>query len=340
MVVPIAGVKDWYARDKKESVIPLDNAPKTISLACSTTGIITMAYYYVPTVLNPEPPDVLKMNLIQRRTEDVFYQQYFFKTLENTILISGRDANGKNLRFDQSAIDEGRVFVRVNGISMVLGNAFTADVNAILSTVGTTSTITFKNVIFSNSSVDVSVYLQKSTIERTLTFTPNYVSSVNSTLGSWNNIKSVKEYGADGNLKPNHWWIYTCSTQGVIITSSRLQMIGLYLDDSANTALINDALNNFADVRFLLASAPYGNVDRYLNYFVSGDVLRNEFALSSLSETPYQLYADLTAVTEMFPPFQLIADSFIAPDIITTTNSIPSDTTATRLSGKKIIGPV
>ena len=79
----------------------------------------------------------------------------------------------------------------------------------------------------------------------------------------------------------------------------------------------------------------------YLNFFIDTSVLASNYSLSSVITTVTELFASDTALRELYPPLQLkYDDSFVTPDVNSTTDKVSSVTPENRLSGKKILGPV
>jgi hypothetical protein len=175
-----------------------------------------------------------------------------------------------------------------------------------------------------------------------LPFVANRTFNVSLNSGSWGNVRWIKEYDSTGLLKVNKWWLYSCVSLDVIPGSARLKLEKLYAEDGTTVLLQEEQLSN---IRLLLASTPYENTDRYLNFYVDCAKLNQDFALSSVTTSVDELYAD-DALVEIFPPFQLIKNptlsisSFVTADTFTTSSSVPTDTVNTRMSGSKIIGPV
>src|SRR5207253_118490 len=87
--------------------------PDTIDLATSKQGALTIA---VRATSESILSDSITLRLLQRVGKDIQFTQYTFKPQSVTSAITGKDVNGKNLRFDTAAINEDRVQVRVDGI--------------------------------------------------------------------------------------------------------------------------------------------------------------------------------------------------------------------------------
>jgi hypothetical protein len=325
---PVAGLTNWYPRGQKPVVTPAVVPVPPLSLSTSTGGDLTLAVYA------PAPASGATVNLQQLITENIAYADYLFTVTSLTpknhygnTVISGRDSNGRNLLFSTETIAAGLVFVLVNGVQVLPG----ASANQY---VLTANTITFNYGLAAGAVVNVSVYSQPTTIPRTLTFVPNTSFSPSVGPGSWGNVQFIEEYDdSTGALKPNKWWLYTCTNIAEFATASDLLLVSITLGASPTPIDLTTA-------RFLLSSQPHENVDRYLNFYVDPVVLSEGYALSSATASITEIYAADTAVVELYPPFQLISSSFITADVITQVATVPTDPTLTRLAGTKIIGPV
>jgi hypothetical protein len=317
-----AGLVDWYPRGQSVDVTALTSTEQTMKLSCSAIGVLSLAVKVNQQFVELYPS--LTVKFIQRRIDDIAFTLYQFKTASlSTDIISGRDISGKILRFNQLAIDEDRVFVRVNGVLSTLNSDFTL----------TTDIVTFTNILPIGASIEISVYTARDTISRELIFTAN--NSVSATVGSgaWGNIRyCIDDDGYE-------WWIYSCNSVSTIPTSARLKISSITAAGPGNPAL------GMQDVRILLASPPYENVDRYTNFYIDGSVMAQDFVLSTLLGTVNEMYADYSAMVEIYPPLKLVynttmtASSFVTNDVFTASYAITTDTPAVRLSGTKIIGP-
>lgn len=258
-VAPRADLTDWYPRGHTPSITAEEVTPPPISLSCSSTGVLTLAIYQSDAEAMSANRTTVFVKLTQRRSEDIAYQQYLFRYNTPTTLISGKDTTGKNLRFDQVMIDEGRVFVRVNGVARFPGS--TGD-----EIVFTPNTVSFNSEVAAQSTIDITIYTEKDTIEKTIAFNANRTFVVNTNSGSWGNVRYVEEFGNNGALKPNKWWLYSCTSHGGIAPSARLRFEEIY---EANGTTIAIPETQFDRLRFLIASEPLQNADRYLNFYVS-----------------------------------------------------------------------
>jgi hypothetical protein len=232
--------------------------------------------------------------------------------------------------------DEGRVFVRVNGVARFPGSG---DDEIVLSP----NTVSFNSEVSAQSTIDISVYTEKDTIEKTITFNANRTFIVNTNSGAWGNVRYVEEFGSDGQLKPNKWWLYSCTSHGALAPSSRLRIEEILEADGITTAIPDTEFNR---LRFLIASQPLENADRYLNFYVSVEDLHSNFALLTGNSSSTDILADSHSLRETYPPLQLKYDavlsqsSFVTSDVFTSDSTIQIDTSQTRLAGKKIIGPI
>jgi hypothetical protein len=315
-----AGLVDWYPRGQSIDITALTVPEQTMKLSCSSTGVVSLAIRTNAVYVRTNPS--LTVKFIQRRIDDISFTLYQFKIISfATNIISGRDASGRILRFNQLAIDENRVFVRVNGVLSTLISDFTL----------APDTISFTNDLPIGASIEISVYAAKDTISRELIFVANNSTSATVGSGSWGNIRWYTDDNED------QWWIYSCDSVSTIPTSARLKI--------ETIAPANGQSLDFTDVRFMLASSPYENVDRYTNFYIDGVMIAQDFVLSTLLGTVNELYANYSSLVEVYPPIKLMYNtnmthsSFVTADIFTASYAITVDTPAVRLSGTKIIGP-
>jgi hypothetical protein len=330
IVSTVSGLTDWYPRGQTPSIKAEVVAPSPIRLSCSSTGVVTLAIYQSD--VDAAANQVLKMKLTQRRVEDISSVQYLFRPITSVTVVSGKDSTGKNMRFDQTAIDEGRVFVRVNGIPRFQG----AEADEL---VLTPNTITFNTAIDALSTVSVSVSQEKNTVERVLSFNLNASNAVSTNSGSWGNVRWVREYDVTTKqLKPLKWWIYSCPLITTIAASSTLRLDGIYKEDETTPVLLD---TNLDKARFLLAASPYENTDRYINFMIPATEMHADFMLSASKESVLELFADASAFTEVYPPLQLInPSSYTSADVFTTTTTVPDDTASVRFTGERVLGPL
>lgn len=334
-----SGLVDWYPRGKNVVVVPVDSATATTLLSTTSTGRLTLAVYQ--TEADTDSNSVLEVKFSQRRTEDIAYSQFTFRTgATQATSVVGRDANGKNMRFDQAAINDSKVFVKVNGVARFPG------VGA-LDIVLSPNSVIFNTALPMSAVVSVIVYSEKDTIDRFISFTANSIEQTETTSGAWANIKQANEFDSTAQLKPRSWQLYTSATLSAISGSSSLRLDGVFQDNQVTPHAPAADLTN---VRFLLAAEPYEHADRYLNLVVEASALVNQYALTASSELITELSANSTTVNELYPPLQLFAganaftngfgSSYLYSDITTTSTSIPTDTSSVRYASTKIIGPV
>lgn len=317
----VAGITDWYPRGTLVNTAVAEVSSSPVLLSTSSTGIVSLAVKMTDAIAATNA--TLTMNFSQRRVDDIPYTQYLFTLLIETQLLNGKDSSNKILRFNQAAIDEGRVIIRVNGVLQIVGVDYTLQPDKITFTgkIKTDGTIGYPI-----GSVDISVYTAQSTILRTLTFTANSSTAVTINAGSWGNVKWTSDN--DG----NKWHVYSCAGVSALPASARLQLTSLH------------GTVEFTDAVFLLASDPYDHVDRYLEFGIPIFMLKDSFNLSVVYGTVNQLFADKSAFTELFPPFILqhapvLADSsFLSTDTFSST--VAADATTARFSGTKILGPI
>jgi hypothetical protein len=301
----VNGVEEWYARGVTHAKAGAVSVTPNFTLSTSATGSLVLAVRSdSPTAL----PTQLTISLEQKRVGDVAYQQYQFKPSASTTLISGKDSVGKNLRFDQLAIDEGRITVRVNGVDTT---------DFLLEP----SRITFRTQIFAGAIVDIIIYTEKSTTTRTLTLTRNKTLLPSLTRGSWSNIDYVVQAEANGGT--SKWYLY--STDVIAgLTAGKIRVVKNDVSDEAF---------------FLLASTPYQSTDRYLNFVVDQSILSDDF---NTAHDSGRLTASQALLSELFPPLMLVPEAYISTDLFTvgSSSAVVTDTEEARFASKKILGPV
>jgi hypothetical protein len=332
---PVSGLTDWYPRGQKPTTTPAAPTEKTIDLSTSSGGIITLALY----LPGSSPPSSVVAAFTQQLDQDIPYNEFIFNIAASTTTISGKDSTGKNLRFSTANVASGLVFVLVNGVARFPGSGVNDFTYA-------TNVITFNTAIPAGAIVTVSVYAVAPTTTILLTFTLNQNHVATATSGAWGNIRWVEEYDpATGTLKPNKWWIYSCNETDVLSKTSRLSFFGTFTTNNINIPVLPTALapTDFSGIRFLLAAPPYDNTDRYLNFYIDGSLIANEYTLLTSTSTITELFSDTSALVELYPPFQLIEatnGSYVSADTFSTTDSVSSTMPETRLVGTKILGPV
>lgn len=309
-VPSLDGVTDWYPRSQpvEEEKAPLH--PTQVDLATSANGALTIA---VRGTTEASMPDSITLRVLQRKGEDINFSQYTFRTQSSTSTISGRDLNGKNLRFDTAAVSEDRVQVRVNGILRP---------DAILNP----NVVSFPAPMASGAVVDIIVYSTPLTVEQTIVLSKNTLSEMADTRGSWMNVKYVEMF--EGNTKTK-WWLYS-SDNLVGLSVGKLKVINL--DNAADQAMI------------LMAGIPYSSHERDLLHTIPVLPLYVDFYLSLTTvDDVTRLVVDWQFVKENFPPLQINPSlGFIQADSKTTTASseVVTDDVNSMLLSSKILGPV
>lgn len=307
-VLPVAGLEDWYPRGQTrvQKTAALEVPP--VRVATSASGAFVVAVKTENSNLLPDSFDIV---FLQRRTEDIAYNEYTYRTTEVKSVFSGRDSNGKILRIDQAAINEGRVLVRVNGVISTLG-------------VATINTITFPSPQPVGTVVTIRVQLEKETIEKTITVTRNSEQTPVISRGSWSNINYISRFN-NGNYEK--WWLYTVDV---------LAGIGI-----GKLKISSTTLTGFP-MMLMLAHDPFARVDRYLDFIVPLEVLFQDYYLNLPSSDSATLVVDRSAVNEIYPPLVLTpVASFLAADELQTTASsaVISDDVNEILVSSKILGP-
>ena len=313
----VSGLVDWYPRGTNFSQNS-DTEAGTVNtrLSGGDNGILFLAIKESePLILNNSK---IKLVLSQKRFDDISKQQYRFVG-DGSSVLSGKDLTGKILRFNQAAIDESRVVVIVNGVR---NTGFTLSLDTVNFQTASTPVI--------GSNIEVSVYEEKESIIRELAFSLNNSSSTVS--GAWGNIRYVVDNNND------KWWIYSSVEVNGLPPTARFKV------ESINTESDVPLLTNLQNARFLLASQPFAHVDRYLNFYVSVAKLAENYQLTTTKNIVIEMYSS-SPIEELFPIYRLlpqptaVLSSYLTSDVITTSSSITTDTSAERLVGVKIIGP-
>lgn len=319
-----ATLVDWYPRGTSPTLSTVDPDP-SFTISTSPTGIISIALKEV------EPTrESFILKVLERKVESIPYVQFIFRLLSPSTTVSGRDSQNRNLRFDQTAIDEDRIVVRVNGVERT-----TAAAQVEL----TPNLVTFTSPLSAGDTVDVYVYADKESVEKNITFAVNSEVEITNNTGAWANIRYVEDV-SQGSSAVNLWWCYTSTNAQTISRSSRIKVVGLYEIDGV-TPIPGDFI-------FLLASSPYYGVDRYLNFVLSPSAVSDDFLLRASDVSPRELIVQQSLISEIYPPLKLRyytisnqLSSFISADVVpTATGSIQVDTSAQRLSGTKVLGPL
>jgi hypothetical protein len=326
--------------DRLENAVPIEQEQSTF-LSTSDFGSLTIAIKY----LSGSPLDLVKLMVTQRKLNDVQYQQYVFKPTAPTNRIpqttSTKDISGKFLRFDRAAIDENRVSVLVNGVPRTIGPS---DISL------QPNTVNFSSNVAAGSTVTVIVYSEQVTTENILEFERNAVAQNTDTrFGSWSNIKRLDFVDADGKLPDGNttggWYLYSCTLLSNIPYNTKVRVDSVL--NSAGTVIKSGS--SLADVRFLMASAPYRHVDRYYNFIIGADSLNGDYLLTSTTTGFLQLSANTKIIREIYPPIEIrnsriislgapAESDFIVPDDYANING--TDTEIASLVSTKIIGPI
>jgi hypothetical protein len=311
-VPTLDGVTDWYPRNQvtEEQKPPLH--PDQIDLATSKQGALTIA---VRGASESVLSDSITLRLLQRVGEDIKFTQYTFKPQSVTSTITGKDVNGKNLRFDTAAINEDRVQVRVDGIPRP-------------ETTLNPNTATLSAPIFPGSIVDILVYSAPINVEQSIVLTRNGLGEMTDTRGSWMNVKAVEVFEINLGARTK-WWLYTADNLSGI-SVGKMKVINL--DNAGDQAIV------------LTAGFPYSSHERSLTHYVPLVNLYADFNLGMVtSDATQKLVVDWKDVVEAFPTLQVNASQgFIQADtkVTSASSEVVIDDTNTRLASSKILGPV
>lgn len=329
---PVDGLTNWYPRGENQTALPLQQKEQLIPLSNSSGNLITLALYLDDAVVAANPE--ITLNFSEQLSQNVAYQQFTFATVASTAVITGQDSTGKNLLFSSSAITNNLVFVLVNGVARFPG---TGAQDIVLSP----NNVTFNTPLVGKNVVGIQVFSAATVIAKTLTFAANTSPTIFEKAGAWNNIRWVREYDINGNLKSKRWWLYSCLTVNELPSGARLILNDI--SGSNGQVLIANADLNLAI--FLISAPPNDNPDRLLNFFIDCSVLAESYLLLSNFTTSIQLLVDGSSLTELYPPFLLVettpttSSSYIVADTFPTSDGIASTTVITPITGSKILGP-
>jgi hypothetical protein len=311
-VLPVDGITDWYPRNQSPEKSTAPITPTEAYLNTSTTGGLVLA------VREPNEnylPSAITLTLSQRRGDNVSFSQYLFRPLSLST-ISGKDVNGKNLRFDADAISEGRISVRVNG---VLRTDMTLTAN----------TITFDSPV--SGTVDVIVYTQPILNERQISVSRNKFGELTPTRGAWYNVSYILKFSAGVYQK---WWLYTADIVDGLDTG-KLKVTKI--------EGVPGPIYSSDDIILLHADMPYATVDRTLTHVVPIGNLLDDFDMYFDTSIMPRLVIPWTALEEIYPPLVVNASGRLEADPVQTTASsavVTDDLSNVRIPTSKILGPV
>lgn len=337
----IAGVEDWFPRGARSPGQPAPPAPEPVDISCSRGGALVLALRLSPTTWEQIIEEVT-VALEARRIDNVAQQQFNYRVSAPTTTISGPDLTGATLRFDAAAILEGRVQVRVNGALRQVGVDFTLAPDI----------VTFTAPLVVGDVVNVVVYQEQVVHVKSFKFRKNeQLTGVISS--AWENVRFC-EQGTFRSLPPgrDRWFTFSAgpATYQHLALSSRLKLRAVSWQ-GGGVAPAELA----ARVQFLLATPPYGGVDRALNRVVSGKELSEDFLMVVTGqEGNKRLAAEARAVKEIFPPLQLsfvatlpgtpprasFIDASAERATVASSGAIIEDTGLTAPAGTIVLGPL
>lgn len=306
----IPGVIDWYPRTSQPASQEPVVQDQLVPLSTSRSNALVVALR-IPDPLALSASEITLL-LEQRKVEAVSFQQFTFRPQVDSTEFTGRDSTGRNLRVDQSAIVNDRVTVRVNGVQVF--NFTLSQFNLV-----------FSSPVRAGSVVDVIVYAEKTTVEKVLTFSTNRSIVQNTTTGAWSNVRWMTN-----GLTTEKWWLYTCTSLGVLDRSSTAKII------SVNRGLTSIPLE---DCLFLLASAPFSHIDRYIEFASKASLLGEDYNLQVSDER--QVLTRRSLITDLYPPLKIEKASLTNDDIIPeNSGAIPTDSASSFLKNKIINGKI
>ena len=318
---PLAGVIDWYPRNQTISDDVGVSDTKYVKLSTSDNGGLTIAIEL--TDEEAEAFSEVEMQISQRKVESISFSQFLFSTTTAQSVFTGRDSQGRNLRIDADALTDERLKVKVNGVPVT---NFSVSIDG--------RTLTFAAPVSAGSVVDIILHAEKDTEQRTIVFTSNRTVVQNMTTGAWGNVKWVNRLSSLGNTK---LWVYSATSVAGIGNSSRVRIDGIFAHDVKLAA---------SKIRFLLASLPYSNLDRYLTLSVPMTICEADFNIVTVKESSREFTVDASFVTNEYPSLQIRRGYSDADNSLTVKDVVPASTGATqtdsisaRLTNSIINGP-
>jgi hypothetical protein len=325
---PVVGVTDWYPRGTH----PSDSEPvKTIeyvNMSGSSTGALVLAIRMTEDQANAVSSVVVTLE--QRRVEEISFNQFTYYVLTNGMTtISGRDSQGKNLRIDSTAVTEGRLRVRVNG---VIRTDYT--VNSSINS----SSVVFSSVLPLQSAVDIIVFNEREVEDKELEFVTNRTIPVSDLSGAWGNVRWIDKINpAIPGPNEERWWLYTCTSIAGLQPSARIKVTQVL----AETTEIS-----FENIMFLLASPPYSHVDRYLGLVVPMTECVEDFNILTSSKITRDFMIEKTRAKSIYPPLKIKRGyteqqkSLTSEDIIPVAKNSTAQNTPMMLTDKYTNGPI
>lgn len=316
------GLVDWYARGQNLANRQVSAADQYVKLSTSPIGGLVLALKIDEDIA----PATVTLRMLQRLTADVPFTEYIFNTPSENSVISGRDVSGKNLRFDQRAIDEDRVQVQVNGIVRNVGSGPT-DYQL------SPNIVTFNTPLVIGDRVSVLLFGTAPTSTSTVLFARNALGS--SPSNAWGNIRWVEIFNSQ-NGEYDKWLLYVADSTGAISTEAQFRVERLE-DTTSQTKIVE-----LTDVVFLMAYPPYSNVDRDRNTYVKCATLAEDFYLKSSTTAFTELLVSANLVSDASPAFRLIGSGKPAQDnSYITVDTFPTGTSSDTIIPVKsnILGP-
>lgn len=285
---PVVGLEDWYPRGTEFVSQPVTSA-EMINVSTSANGALTLALRLTLAERNALGTSIVA-TVAARRVDNISFTQFNYRVVAGTTVVAGADQLGVTMRFDQPAIDEDRVYVRVNGVARFV------DVDYLL----TPNTVTFLAPLSAGDQVSVSVFNQQNTTTHTIIFQRNDAyAGIDTT--AWGNVEYAEDGTFDGTNDARARLVLWTADEGQfapLAANARLRLLSI-------GSLTPTQLS--ADAFLLLAAPPYGAPDRNLTFLVSCGALNEQFMLQVNSTVSgKQLQVERGALVEVFPPLQLL----------------------------------
>ncbi len=273
----VEGLVDWTPRGTTIVPAAKDAVAENVDIISSSLGAITLA---TPEVLTANQ---LVMTLTQRLVTDTSVTDYLVQLASDTTIVSGKDSKGRIIRFDQAAIDSGRVTVFVNGVQREMGTT-ALDFQLL------PNTVIFNSIVAAGSKVVINVFAAIQTRDHTLSLVRN--TSLDSDTTAWSNVGYVLSLSNEG---LTNLYTYTAlSTSG--LPNNAVFKLSSVTADGAPIPLTSTVI--------LLATPPYENVDRVMSSTLKLSNLTGDFSLQTTGDTG-TLQTSSDNISPVYPSYRL-----------------------------------
>ena len=288
-----------------------ESESKYLSISNSSVNTLILA------VSGAKPPisNYVAVMFEKRKIADLTSQQFEVIAVTGTNTISGKDINGKNIRFDQAKSSNSDVEVYINGV-LKLESTYTVYNNRI-------DFIPAENELFVINRNDRVVMLVKPVVVPELfksIFKWNGLDANTPIISAWSNVEQVKD-------KQEYLNVFS-SMSNVISEFSEYKIQEVYFTNLTGTTNLGTIQNS----KLLLSRKPNSNYDRYLQSYISSANLTSGY---NIKRTDGDAIIEIQLITDLAIP--LVLSSITNNDIISNNQYTE---TQTLVQSTKIIGPI